>query len=193
MTLTKPIVLVDIDRPLAMWEEGLVKRTRLEYPEIFTGDAGTRHDWDLTLGLDANQKDAVLTVMQLEGFYLDLEPVAGAREALYEMLEEDIEVFLCSTPSLNNPTCASDKLAWVDAHYGREITQRTILTQDKTLVYGQALVDDKPVLKGVMIPSWTQVIFDSAYNQHVAGHRLIDWADWRDAILPVLHLDRIAA
>lgn len=179
-------VLVDIDAPLALWEEGLVDVARQMFPHIVTPDAGTRLEWNLLSGLNEEETAAIIEVMKLPGFYRNLAPVPGAAQALNEMLEAGIEVFLASTPSLDNPTCASDKLAWLDEHYGREITKRTILTQDKTLVVGDALVDDKPTITGVHTPMWTHVIFDRAYNQGIPGPRLIDWAHWRD--LPELAL-----
>jgi 5'-nucleotidase len=171
-------VLVDIDAPLAMWEEGLVEFTRREFPNVFTADAGTRTSWDLTQGLTDEERHAVLTVMEMPGFYRDLQPVPGAREALYEMLEAGLEVFLCSTPSLGNPTCASDKFAWLDEHFGREITKRTILTQDKTLVTGDLLIDDKPEITGAHTPAWTHILYGQAYNIGLPGPRIDDWSEW---------------
>jgi 5'-nucleotidase len=192
MNLRPFIVLVDIDAPLALWEEGLVATTRRHFPHVNTADAGTRLEWDLTVGLTEEEKAAVSDVMQMPGFYRDLEPVEGAVHALHEMLNLGIEVFLCSTPSLDNPTCASDKLAWLDEHFGREITKRTILTQDKTLVQGDVLIDDKPKISGHLTPSWKHVIFDRAYNQGVPGPRLTGWAQWRD-VLELALQDQVAA
>lgn len=179
MTTEPFIALVDMDAPLVQWEEGLVSLARTLHPHIHTPDAGTRYDWDLLVGLAAHERDAIINVMHYPGFYRGLQPVEGAKQALYEMLEEGIEVILCSTPSLDNPTCASDKLAFLDEHFGREIAKRTILTQDKTLVRGDILIDDKPTIKGLMAPTWKHVIFDRAYNLGVPGPRLVDWANWR--------------
>ena len=184
--MTTPfIVAVDIDAPLALWEEGLVARHREMFPDIITGDAGTRLTWNLLEGLSDADAAAVIQVMESENFYRGLRPVPGAREALYEMLDDGIELVLNSTPSLDNPTCASDKLWWIGEEYGRDIAKRTTLTQDKTIVFSHALVDDKPEITGLIQPFWKQVIYDRAYNQHAAGPRLFDWADWRSVIDPI--------
>ena len=182
--MTTPlIVLVDIDRPLALWEEGLVETARQLFPHLTTPDAGTRLEWDLLAGLTGEERDAILHVMQYPSFYRDLPVQPGALTALNEMLDAKIDVRLCSTPSLNNPTCASDKLAWVEEHFGLELAKRTILTLDKTFVRGDYLIDDKPTIDGALTPTWTHVLFDSAYNQGVPGPRLSNWADWSNVII----------
>jgi 5'(3')-deoxyribonucleotidase len=186
MNSLKPIILVDIDAPLAKWEEGLVDVARARHPHIYTADAGTRTSWDLTLGLSEEEKAAIFEVMHLPGFYRNLEPVEGSVRALHEMLNDNLEVFLCSTPSLDNPTCASDKLAWVGEHFGREIAKRTILTLDKTMVHGDVLIDDKDVITGLRQPSWTRIVFDRAYNGDAPGPRMWLWPEWARVVYATL-------
>lgn len=185
--MTSPlIILIDIDAPLVLWEEGLVDLARSMFPDVVTPDAGTRLNWDLHEGLTPAEKHVISSVMHAPGFYRDLRPVPGAATAIREMLSFGIEVFLCSTPSLDNPTCASDKLASIAEHYGADIAARTVLTADKTLVIGDLLIDDKPEIKGHLEPTWTQVIFDRAYNQGVPGPRLVNWSEWSDVVAGAL-------
>ena len=54
-----------------------------------------------------------------------------------------------------------------------------IVTRDKTVVAGDVLVDDKPSVDGVGIPSWEHVVFDQPYNRGTEGRRLVSWRDWR--------------
>jgi 5'-nucleotidase len=186
MNTTPLIVLVDIDRPLAQWEEGLVDTARALFPHLHTPDAGTRLKWDLLEGLNPEEREALIHVMSYPTFYRNLKPQPGSVDALNEMLAEGIDVRLCSTPSLNNPTCASDKLAWVEEIYGLEIAKRTILTLDKTYAYGHVIIDDKDKMEGDIPPFWTQLIFDSAYNQETEGPRMFGWSDWRQGLTDAL-------
>ena len=71
------IVLVDIDAPLALWEEGLVAAARRHFPGVRTVDAGSRVEWNLHTGLTAAEKHAVTEVMEMPGFYRSLELRAG--------------------------------------------------------------------------------------------------------------------
>ncbi|MCT7149596.1 hypothetical protein M1196_23400, partial [Salmonella enterica subsp. enterica serovar Oranienburg] len=62
-----------------------------------------------------------------------------------------------------------------------------IITTDKTLVRGDILIDDKPVISGELpeystgtnhARSWEHVIFDQSYNRHITNRRrILDWGD----------------
>jgi 5'-nucleotidase len=57
-----------------------------------------------------------------------------------------------------------------------------IVTRDKTLVYGDVLVDDNPAIVGAHTPAWTHVVYDQPYNRTIDGPRMT-WTDWRDVLL----------
>lgn len=181
--MTAPLtILVDIDAPVALWEKGLVDVARQDYPHLDIADAGTRNAWDLLKDVDADVATALMATMNKPGFYRDLEPREGAFEALHEMLDAGHNVMMCSTPSVYNPTCASDKLWWMERHGGLELAKRTIMTLDKTVVRGDVLIDDKDVITGSMAPEWTRIVWNEAYNQAATGPRMVQWDSWRDAI-----------
>jgi 5'-nucleotidase len=173
-------ILVDLDEVTTQWNKLFAQRTRELFPHIDFPFLKNNANWDMTHGLDATGKAAIQTLMELPGFYRDLEPVDGVVQALNEMVAEGHTVFICSTPYITNPTCASDKVDWVVKHLGKEWGARLILTTDKTVVFGDILIDDKPVITGSHTPSWEHVIFDTSYNRHIDGkRRLSDWTDWR--------------
>jgi 5'-nucleotidase len=121
------------------------------------------------------------SINQEEGFFLELEPIAGAIDALKD-LEKDFEVFICTAPLLENSTCCNDKLEWIHQHLGYEWTRRTIISKDKTVIDGDFLIDDKPIITGIATePIWQRLIFDQPYNKNIVGRR-INWVNYREVI-----------
>ncbi|WP_411373274.1 5' nucleotidase, NT5C type [Arthrobacter sp. MPF02] len=128
--------------------------------------------------------------MNAEGLYLNLEPTPYAVEAMKEMQEEGIDTWFCSKPYPTHPTCTSEKLASVARHFGQEMAQKTILTHDKTLVFGHVLLDDKPTVTGAAVPAWKHVYYAQPYNAPGTGAqdipRITDWRNWRNTLYPLL-------
>lgn len=171
-------LLVDMDAVIAHWggafdesldafgeEAALIPRSK------------DQADWNLNLGRTESERAIIEAIMVEEGFYRRLQPIPGAKEALKQALKDGHDVRIVSSPYISNPTCASDKLAWITKHYGSHWASRLILTNDKTVVHGDFLIDDKPVIKGSTRPTWRQVVFgDYAYNKHVSGLRISAWS-----------------
>ncbi|ELW68324.1 5'(3')-deoxyribonucleotidase, cytosolic type [Tupaia chinensis] len=100
-------------------------------------------------------KDKVASVYEAPGFFLDLEPIPGALEAMREMSAmPDTEVFICTSPLLKYDHCVVEKYRWVEQHLGPEFVERIILTRDKTVVLGDLLIDDKDTIRGWTRYSW---------------------------------------
>jgi 5'(3')-deoxyribonucleotidase len=78
----------------------------------------------------------------MPGFYADLPPVDGAIEA-FNKLSEKYEIYILSAPSWENPSCYTDKRLWVEKYLGEVAYKRLILSNDKSLFTGRALIDDR--------------------------------------------------
>ena len=131
-------------------------------------------------------REAILAIMNHPTFYADLEPIEGWAEAMLELDAAGHQVRIVTTPWWSNPDCTRDKLNWVAKHLGEEWRKRVILTGDKTVVHGDVLVDDKPIIHGAhSSPTWKHVLFDQPYNQSVDRPRIHNWTDgsWRDTIM----------
>ncbi len=102
-----------------------------------------------------------------EDFHLSLEPIEGGIEALKEMKKLGIEVKICSSPATNYRHCVREKYEWVERHFGKDWTGNIILTEDKTLIIGDYLIDDAPEIKGIRTPIWEHIIFEQPYNKNV--------------------------
>lgn len=170
-------LLVDMDAVIAHWGA--------EYDRMLDtyGDAAAsiprtadQRQWDLNHGRTFEEKVIIREIMNTPGFYRNLEPIEGAREALEAAVAAGHDVRIVSAPFVSNPTCASDKVDWIVRHYGADWAARVVLTGDKTVVHGDYLIDDKPVITGSMEPTWEHIVFgDYAYNQDADKWRIHVW------------------
>lgn len=174
-------ILVDMDGVIADW--GKQWDAELD----FWGEEAARlprhaeqTTFDLTAGRSKREKEIVAEIFNDECFYESLEPIDGALVALRALEGMGHEVFIVTSPWIYNPTCASQKIAWVREHLGDDWAKRTVITGDKTLVSGDILIDDKPTVTGVAAPDWEHIIFEQPYNLNVARKRRIkSWLDWK--------------
>lgn len=174
------ILLIDMDGTAFEWNVPFNRELVTRYPHIDFPHTRNNVNWDMTTGLDDEGKAAIEAILELPGFYRGLIPIPGAVQAVQEMEADGHEVFFCTSPYDTNPTCSDDKRWTVGEFFGPKYRKRVILTNDKTLVRGDFLYDDKPEMHGAMTPEWEQIVFSQPYNQKVEGLLRIDsWADWR--------------
>lgn len=181
-----PIILIDMDEVLCRWEEYFVASHRKMFPHLPIPDAGQREGFDLFYGLSPERRHATAAVLDEPGFFAELEPVVGAIEAIRDMQGMGMDVALCTSPWLSNPTCASDKFRWVQRHLGSEMAEATVVTRDKTRVRGDVLIDDKPDIKGRTEPEWDLIRFTYHYNRNLPGPRIQGWSNWQPTLGPIL-------
>lgn len=177
-------VLVDMDEVVAGWGLGY-DRYAEEFGLAAEGGQpyGTLSTWNLKGKLTEAGIKIHDRIMELEGFYRDLPVIEGAQDAIANLMRSGHSVHFVSTPYLSNPTCASDKLAWVEEHFGKEMMRRTILATDKTLVNGDVLIDDRPEILGEAIPTWKHLCFGTyGYCETTASERVKDWWEALNAV-----------
>ncbi|XP_058527577.1 5'(3')-deoxyribonucleotidase, cytosolic type-like [Ochotona princeps] len=185
-------MLVDMDGVLADFEAGLLQGFRRHFPEephVPLEQCSGFLTCEQYRALRSDLRDKVASVYEAPGFFLGLEPIPGAVEALREMhAMHDTEVFICTSPLLKYDHCVVEKYCWVERHLGPEFVERIILTRDKTVVLGDLLIDDKDTIQGQKEnPSWEHILFTCCHNQHLAlpptRRRLLSWSDnWRELI-----------
>lgn len=178
-----PIILLDQDGPLA-WFDRAVHRVLDEHG--YDSSALVRTEWETTNDVarcfGAEAAGIVDRARHSAGFYRDLEPVEGAVEGVQNLLDAGCELIVCTAPSLENPSCASDKIAWIAEHFPA-LRRHFVITKDKTLVRGHVLLDDKPEVKGTLPPTWAHVRFDTPGNAHVThGEVMLGWDHWADLL-----------
>jgi 5'-nucleotidase len=178
-TPVKKIVLVDMDGVLANFELACQQCWRRLYPDLPFIELEERTTHDIkqqyaTLG--ENYGNKMRDIIHSNGFYATLEVMNGAKEGLDRLKQSGYEVFIC-TAQARNTKCAPEKAEWVNRHLGSEWVERMIITRDKTMVRGDILIDDKPVITGLYSPCFTHIIYDQPYNRLVdSGRPRLTWS-----------------
>ena len=176
------LILLDQDGVLADFEVGFRGAWTARYAHHMPAlPPHSRKSFRLRDDYPHHLADAVSSVYESPGFYLNLPPMPGALDGIREMIAEGHDVRICTSPLTPWHHCVSEKYEWVERYLGAEFTERMILTKDKTLVRGDVLVDDKPRIRGAETPIWKHVLYEAPYNRTVAGPRMT-WETWRDAI-----------
>jgi 5'-nucleotidase len=175
------VVLLDMDGTVVDWDSGF----RNAWANRSTIDRTKSYAMEDCV--PAEFKEEAKQVMMSPGFFRHLPPFPNAVGEVKKMEQAGFQIWFCTSPLLGNPTCCQEKLEWIQEHFGEEYVKRTILCQDKTMVRGDILVDDKPNITGLHPPTWQQCIFDAPYNQTRTDlPRIIEWSDWELPLKKVL-------
>ena len=98
-------------------------------------------NWARNMGISSQEfKDKKM--YRQPGFYLELEPMEGAIEAI-QKLEPKFEIRFVSAPSWSNPSSFTEKRLWIEKYLGNWAEKRMDLTFRKDLFMGHYLVDDR--------------------------------------------------
>lgn len=176
------IVLFDMDDVIADTSECLYKILRKEHPDILEFQHDRTHH-DIKDEYSPENLKIVQSVLYSPDFQLSMPAVPGSLEAVLEIDKRGHNVIFCSTPHAHYETCVVQKYQWLEARLGRTFARKLMLSDDKTIVYGDLLIDDKPEIKGLRHPSWEHVLFTRSYNLDVHDKRRLDsWNNWRDIL-----------
>ncbi len=182
MVKKSPIVLIDMDGVVADFELAFLNKWKEKYPKRKFVALEDRRGFYTTNQYPAKWWPQIWKIMIKEGFFAEMAPIKGSIKAIKKMKKSGYEIFFCSAPLIQNPTCASEKYAWIKKHFGHRWEGKLILAPDKTLVQGDFLIDDRDKIKGDHRPSWEHLIFDRPYNQEVKRNRRINWNNWQEVL-----------
>lgn len=174
-------ILVDQDGVLANYVRGHLEAIRREFPELAMIDESEISEFDTDAHFPKAYRSRIEALSLRKGFFLGLQPIEGAIDAMKDMLASGHDVRICTAPKKIFDHCVAEKFAWVKYHLGQKWTERIILTRDKTLVHGDYLIDDKPSITGVYSPSWEHVFYDQPYNRMWDRPRLT-WSNYKEVL-----------
>ncbi|MCX7832602.1 MAG: 5'-3'-deoxyribonucleotidase [Ignavibacteria bacterium] len=178
------IILVDLDDVLADFDGGFYKEWKRRHPDKFIVPPDKRTKFYLREEMPDEYKDLITEIIITEGFIESLPEIEGGKQAIYQMEEMGYNVFICTSPFRNYKYCVTEKYKWVEIHLGKDWVNKLILTNDKTLVNGNYLIDDKPEITGCVIPRWEHILYDRSYNRHIKEKRRLNWNNWKEIISP---------
>lgn len=173
--MTKTVVLLDMDGVLVDIENGWLRRWRELYPDRFFLPRDKRTTFYVEDEYPKIFADDIRAIWHEEGFFFNQEPMPGAVEAVQEMWNAGLELWVCSTPTASDFS-AKEKQQWVNKFFPA-LRRRVILTKDKTMVRGDYLIDDKSNITGIYEPEWKHLLFADCRNQG-----LFTWENWRNWI-----------
>jgi 5'-nucleotidase len=182
----KPVVLLDQDGPLADFDaaiDEILLSLGLDSDILQRTTWHTSQDIERCYGLKAAR--AVQDSVHADGFFRTLPVKAGSVAAVHMLEQAGCEVFVCTAPSLLNSSCSSDKMLWIAEHFP-SLRRKVVVSKDKTLVRGHALIDDKPEVVGALTPVWQHVLFETPGNAHVAAE--VSLASWDEVEWLVSHV-----
>ena len=109
-----------------------------------------------------------------DGFFADIELVAGSREALLE-LSRNHDIFITSA-AMEVPGSFADKFLWLERHFPFIPPSRIVFSGDKNIINADVLIDDRSRhFKGFR---GTGILFTAPHNVNEAADlRANNWND----------------
>src|SRR5699024_2390673 len=121
----KELLFIDMDGVLANFYGAVRKR----YPEFNN--------------LERTEQRKITAALSAEaGFFTGLSPVPGAIDA-FKKLAAVYEVYILSTPDWDGVNSWTEKRIWVEEQLGALAYKKLILSHNKGLFSGRALIDDR--------------------------------------------------
>lgn len=168
-----------MDGVLADFERAVLDAFQQRYPGMLFIPLEQRTKFYIHEDYPPEAREFLEHIYHAEQFYAELAPIPGAIEGFNDLSQKH-DVYICTSPLLQNPFCILEKFEWVREHLGEKWTERTLVVKDKTLIRADYLIDDKPEVRGADEPSWQHVLFDQPYNRRCTKRPRMNWQNWRD-------------
>lgn len=170
------LVGFDQDGVLSGWDEYLSEQADL-HPELDDFPRQPERGWIDYNTARPDHKKIVMKILHHPDFYESLPPIPGALAVIRKVVDDGHDVSIVTTPWDQNPRGHQGKVRWVQKHLGWDYVKRLVITRDKTRWVGDVLIDDKPLVNGLIVPFWKHIYFTQPYNEGLPGPRIQNWTD----------------
>lgn len=185
------VVLIDMDNTIVNFDKRFDEQWQKKYPDLPFIPCSERKSFHIEKSFPKELENNVLDIFHEPGFFRQLEPIEHAVNALHDIDGAGFEIKLCTAPLTEAPNCMTEKYEWVKEHLGKRWLKKLIITDDKTMIKGKVLIDDKPNIVGNYTPEWIQVYFDTSYNRACGGQRIISWKYAKDFLINYMFKDSV--
>jgi len=175
------IYLIDMDNTIADLQGGFAIEWARRHPERTPFKKGDQDKFILEDCFPENDASYVSEILYGPGFMRKLPVIEGAVEALRD-LDNIGDVVICTTPFDEYKNCIAEKYHWVEEHFGKDWVKKVMPADDKTLVRGDILIDDKPHIRGKLKPSWKHILYTQRWNKCMTKKKRLTWQDYRHVL-----------
>lgn len=150
----KPILLCDMDGIIADFERYALRcyNKKVEFDKKLDEAKVYNYVGDKIILDESIDKKLYREDFKYEGFFYNIPPIDGAKEALTR-LSEYFNICFLTTEYRSNKTCVYEKQEWLNKYF-KEWADNTIFTKHKDMVYGDLLIDDSPANLKKWSDSW---------------------------------------
>lgn len=162
--LNKPVLLLDMDGPLANFDLAfwnMCQNHGFELNITSLKDPNRKRFMTENI-IDPAQAMAARTIVNTSRWFIDLPVTIGALEGVQTLMEH-FDVWVCTKPLEVNPWCRDDKGAWLRMYFP-DLEHKMILAPKKSMVVGDILLDDAPAHGCIPNAVWTPVVFPDTFN-----------------------------
>lgn len=187
-SVTRPVILVDQDGPLADFDKQFWHLCRMANIQMDCEE----HEQTARFATEhiVRGSDRAYARRRVDGdrrWFHDLPVVPGAVEGI-NLLSEVADVWICTKPLEANLTCRDGKAEWVRTHLGLEWERRLIIAPDKSRVHGDILLDDAIRMEWLGRATWQPVVYPTTWNDEGSEwHGLRRW-DWSRPVEELLEM-----
>lgn len=176
----KPIVLVDVDGVLADFDGAVANQLNLL--GIEAPNPASRNHHNILSAYPEDYQDIIHGIIHAHDFFNNIELYDDALMGWGRLLSLDFSPVVCTSPIPGHQRSVEAKREWIRdklvPYFGANTLKLAQITLDKHLVYGDALIDDRPTIKHSEVAHWRHVLFDRSYNSHITTDlRLSGWSD----------------
>jgi len=180
--VTKPVFLLDVDEVLAAFVPPAIVAISQVLGRPWSLAEAPADEWDMFSVLTEDEYDEVCKIIDVQGFVLDLEPCAGAKQGVSELWSR-CDIVVVTRPR-HTPYWAYERVEWLVEHFGFLPTD-VVFAADKWRIDGDFLLDDHPD----NVRSWQAahpkglgMFWTTEHNLRLDGHDDIRVPSWSEVI-----------